>query len=110
MKIVNYKIGMLVDHPNRPQWGPGKIVHIDATKVHVFFRDALERRARPIVVSAIQLLLAGSQSDPDLDRLPAASLHDGSWLLPASYGIRVDGAAPSSKPKRKSKLKKFATR
>ena len=110
MKNVNYKVGMLVDHPNRPAWGPGKIVHIDATKVHVFFRDDLERKAKPIVVTLAPLRIAASQSDFDLDRLPAPSEQDGSWLLPANYSRGVPAEAESPKPRRKSKLTRIGTR
>jgi hypothetical protein len=104
MKNVNYKVGMLVDHPARPAWGPGKIVHVSATKVYVFFRDALERKAKPIVFAVAPLEVAASQSDAVLDQLPAATEDLGSWLLPARY---VHPALPDAapKPKKKSKSK-----
>src|SRR5688572_18407329 len=98
MKTASYRIGMLVDHPNRPQWGPGKIVHLDASKVHVFFRDDLERKAKPIVFSIVQLSAAASQSDAVLDALPAAAPEGGAWLLPASYG-KPAAARPAPKKK-----------
>ena len=100
MKNVHYKVGMLVDHPNRPQWGPGKIVHVEATRVHVFFRDDLERKAKAIVRSVVSLSVAAAQSDGVLDGLPAAVCDHGSWLLPASYGQR---AAQPATPNRKAR-------
>jgi hypothetical protein len=104
MKITSYKVGMLVDHPNRPAWGPGKIVHVDGSKVHVFFRDALERRAKPIVVEVVPLRIAASQTDAALDELPFASESEGSWLLPAHYKHAAFGE-PAPKPKRVAKGK-----
>jgi hypothetical protein len=103
MKNVSYKVGMLVDHPNRPQWGPGKVVCVDATKVHVFFRDAMERTARPIVFAVAPLEVAASQSDAVLDHLPDAVEHVGSWHLPASYKHEALGDPPATPKKKKAK-------
>ena len=33
-----FKVGTLVENPNCPEWGPGKIVSV-TTKYHVVFRD-----------------------------------------------------------------------
>lgn len=108
MKITSYKVGMLVDHPNRPAWGPGKIVHVDGTKVYVFFRDAMERKARPIVVEVVPLRIAASQTDAVLDELPLASENEGSWMLPAQYKHAAFGE-PTAKPKRTAKGKAVAS-
>jgi hypothetical protein len=105
MKPIAYKIGMLVDHPNRPQWGPGKIVHVDASRVHVFFRDALERKARPIVIAAVPLGIAASQTDPVLDDLPFPIADAGSWRLPGNYRHASLPDQPAATKKKKTKAK-----
>ena len=107
MATVNYKVGMLVDHPNRPAWGPGKVVHVDATRVHVFFRDALERKAKVIAYTLVPLRVAASQSEPVLDELPDPTKQDGLWLLPANFHAGVQGEAqPSAAKKTRTKKPK----
>ena len=34
-----YIRGMIVRHPNKPEWGPGEVVNVTDTTVHIFFRD-----------------------------------------------------------------------
>lgn len=33
-----YKVGMIITHPNKPEWGPGEVVNVTDTTVHIFFR------------------------------------------------------------------------
>lgn len=41
-----YRVGMIVTHPNMPEWGPGQVVTITDTSVHIFFRDDPENKTR----------------------------------------------------------------
>jgi hypothetical protein len=34
-----YTKGMVLKHPNKPEWGPGEVVNVTDTTVHIFFRD-----------------------------------------------------------------------
>jgi len=102
---VNYKVGMIVDHPNRPQWGPGKIIAVAEDRIHVVFRDQLERTAKAIIPSVVPLNVATTQSDAVLDLLPAATEADGSWNLPRKFAGLKDAEAlviKSPPPERKS--------
>lgn len=41
-----YKVGMIVAHPNKPEWGRGEIVNTTETSVHIFFRDHPAKKTR----------------------------------------------------------------
>jgi hypothetical protein len=85
MKNGAYKVGMLVDHPARPQWGPGKVVAVGEDRIHVYFRDDIEKKAKTILTTTIVPTVAEEQSDKVLDALPEAT-HDGVyWMLPKNY-------------------------
>jgi len=109
MKKPQYEVGMLVEHPNRPIWGPGKVVYVDSMRVHVFFRDDLERKAKQILYAVVPLKVAESQTDPVLDQLPAPTEELGSYRLPANYKKGVVRDVPSDKPKKSRSSKKAAT-
>jgi len=70
-----YSIGMTVEHPKRPQWGPGRILDINGEKLVVYFRDLPETKAgdavKTINPAVVPLRVAESQADPQLDNLPA---------------------------------------
>ena len=82
---MKYLVGMLVQHPNRPQWGPGKIVGIEGDRVYVYFRDALEPVAKRIMVSVVPLQPCPQQSDVVLDALPGPAKVGDDWTMPTSY-------------------------
>jgi hypothetical protein len=83
--IPSYKIGMLVEHPSRPQWGPGKVIALGEGKIYVYFRDELEKKAKTLLTTVVAPAVAESQSDAVLDLLPPAT-HDGSnYMLPKNY-------------------------
>lgn len=103
MKTLKYEVGMLVDHPNRPQWGPGKIVHVEGEKIHVYFRDAMERTARRIAFGVVPLPLAESQTDPMLDLLPKPNMEAGSCVLPGTYKHAAFGDQPAASKKKTKK-------
>jgi hypothetical protein len=75
-------VGTLVLHPNRPEWGPGKVVRVTRDFVHVVFRDLSDREAKPIRTDAITLLIAPEQHDDILAHLPPLTEKDGKLLLP----------------------------
>jgi hypothetical protein len=80
-----YKIGMLIEHPSRPQWGPGKVVALGEGKIYVYFRDELEKKAKTLLTTIVSPTVANEQSDAVLDLLPPAT-HDGAdYMLPKNY-------------------------
>ena len=91
-----YEVGMIVEHPKRPQWGPGKVVAVSVDRLHVVFRDALERKAKVIMRSMVSLGASENQSDTVLDHLPAAKQDGTDWLLPANYDRLLRKAMPAT--------------
>src|SRR5690349_16204092 len=71
------KAGTLVTHPRKPEWGPGKVVKIEADSMWVFWRDAADNVVKKFSRSAVQFSPAASQSDPMLDNLPPLLNPDG---------------------------------
>ncbi len=76
------KVGTIVIHPTREDWGPGKVVKAEAGRVHVVWRDLPDREAKRIVTSVIRLQKAPEQSDPVLDNLPPLVEEEGKLFLP----------------------------
>lgn len=74
---------MIVIHPNRPEWGPGRIIHIVGQIAHVVFRDLPEKQAKAIRTDVIQLQLAPKQQDDILDNLPPLVARGERFELPA---------------------------
>ena len=68
------QIDELVLHSRLPQWGPGRVLAIDGTKVTVYFRDIPgddpEAALKILDTRHISLDRSPSQSDPFLDNLP----------------------------------------
>jgi hypothetical protein len=73
---------MLVDHPGRPEWGPGKVVHVKGQKVHIVFRDVPDRKAKVMDTSIAPVRRRECQHDDVLDNLPPVAEEDGSFCLP----------------------------
>jgi len=69
-----YTVGKLVEHPKRLEWGPGKVLAVDGSKVKIYFRDVLEKTpgdaVKTIDTSLATLREAADQTDPMLDNLP----------------------------------------
>ena len=80
--MPDYKAGALVENTGRPDWGPGKIVHIVGDNLYVLFRDLEESKAKKLKANTPALRLATSQSDPILDNLPPLAEKNGDWVLP----------------------------
>lgn len=85
----NYFEGMLVDHPKRPTWGPGKVVRVRDHKVCVFWRDRdkLEAMTLDMTVAKAPLVVAASQNDPILDNLPPFDEVKGKMRLPGTHRV-----------------------
>jgi len=81
MGDVELKKGMLVTHPAKPEWGPGKVCSIDGQNIHVYFRDVSDRLAKKFKNGTVQFVKAASQSDPILDNLPPLKEKDGFFGL-----------------------------
>ena len=74
--------GLLVVNPLKPEWGPGKVVHVRGGTAFVFFRDYVEHR-KAVKFKVDRLHLASDQTDPILDNLPPFVEKDGDFLLPS---------------------------
>jgi hypothetical protein len=69
-----YRDGLLVVHPTKSEWGPGRILDVQGSKVIVYFRDLSaadpESAVRTLDTKVVSLAPALLQSDPFLDHLP----------------------------------------
>ena len=69
-----YKVGMIVTHPNKPDWGPGKIQAVEGKTLIIYFRDICEEKPgdaqKTISTDYIKFNIAPVQNDPWLDNLP----------------------------------------
>jgi len=93
-KQPTYSVGVLVEHPQRPEWGPGRVVAVSGDRLYVFFRDALETRAKVILTELVSLKVCATQTDEALDALPPAKFDGQDWVLPKAKRV----AAPKKKP------------
>jgi hypothetical protein len=70
----SYETGVYVKHPRKPEWGLGRVLLVQSSKVWVYFRDLPGRHpedaVRTIDTRYVQLDDATEQSDPILDNLP----------------------------------------
>ncbi len=62
--------GTILIHPNKPEWGPGKVVKVTPRLLYVIWRDVPGREAKKMNSSAVKLEIAPCQNDPILDNLP----------------------------------------
>ena len=71
---MNLTEGSIVIHPKRTEWGPGKVLQVDGSKLTVYFRDVAaetpEEAVRKIDTIIAPLDLAAQQHDKLLDNLP----------------------------------------
>lgn len=74
MNVGQYHVGMIVTHPKKPEWGPGKIQAVKENQLVVYFRDLREQKPgdaqKTLSLDYVQLDIAPVQSDPWLDNLP----------------------------------------
>jgi hypothetical protein len=52
-----HRLGTLVRHPLKPEWGPAKVLVVQGDKVHVLFRDLPDKEAKLINTSVIALVM-----------------------------------------------------
>jgi len=69
------EVGTIVDHPKKPEWGPGRVLAVGGGgHVTVYFRDLEEKKTgdavKTISTAVIKLGVAAEQSDSMLDNLP----------------------------------------
>jgi hypothetical protein len=73
-KFMEYKVGMIITHPNKPEWGPGKIQAVNGKDIVVYFRDLCEQKPgdaqKTISTDWAKLTMSEVQSEPWLDNLP----------------------------------------
>ena len=82
--VRSFHAGMIVELSAKPEWGPGKIGHIDGDKLHIIFRDREDETAKVFLMGAPALREAALQSDPILDNLPPLKQTGNRWHLPRS--------------------------
>ncbi len=82
MEVSRLTEGMLVVHPSKPEWGPGKVVKIVSPLIYVLFRDVPGREAKAISTAYVSLAVAPNQMDDILDNLPPLVPVNGKWALP----------------------------
>lgn len=74
MNSGRYHVGMIVTHPKKPEWGPGKVQAVKGNQLVVYFRDLREQKPgdaqKTLSLDHVQLDIASNQSDPWLDNLP----------------------------------------
>lgn len=76
-----YKLGTFVTHPNKPEWGLGKVISSDAGTVTVVFKNDPDRGFRRINASYVSLTPIKGASDPVLDCLPSLDAFERGWNL-----------------------------
>ena len=76
-------VGTLVTHP---KFGLGKVVHQDAKRVHIFFRDDSATAARRFP-SPAPVTVSESQSDPILDNTPPFTKVGNEWRIPGEKRV-----------------------
>lgn len=89
-KKQEFTVGLLVEHPQRPQWGPGRIVAVAEDRIHLFFRDDLEEKAKVILTEFVALRVLEEQADSVLDSLPPAKFDGRDWILPKTKRATAD--------------------
>jgi hypothetical protein len=58
---MNYAVGMIVLHPNKPEWGAGKIVRISGSKLDVAFKNLPGWEVKKIETTVAQLMPVDDQ-------------------------------------------------
>ena len=73
--------------PARPQWGPGKVVAVGEDRIHVYFRNELEKKAsRPFLTGTVAPTVSVEQTDSVAGL--AARSHPRRHLLDAAQELR----------------------
>ena len=84
-----YTVGELIEHPRRPEWGPGRVVALDENRLYVFFRDDIGERAKVLLMDLVALRVCENQTDAVLDELPPAKFDGRDWVLPRTKARRA---------------------
>jgi hypothetical protein len=86
LDVTELQPGLFVSHPAKPDWGLGKVIHVDDGRAYVYFKDV--PGSPKDAVKALNLEFARSllsradvQSDPVLDNLPPM-VHAGKVVAP----------------------------
>ena len=80
--VQAFAAGVLVNMLSKPEWGPGKVVHVNGDNLHIVFRDVEEKTAKIFKSGAPLIGKADTQTDAVLDNLPPLIEKDGRWELP----------------------------
>jgi hypothetical protein len=84
--------GILVRHPGKPEWGLGRVLDVQGTKVKVYFRDLPGDHPEAAVIILdtryVALEVTVVQSDPFLDNLPP--YRDGRFVQPPKTRVTLE--------------------
>jgi hypothetical protein len=88
MNSHDLKVGLVIRHRQKPEWGLGKVLELDLTKAWIYFKDikGTPKDAVRVISGAEHLERAGLQTDADLDNLPPL-VHLGKIIAPAAFRL-----------------------
>ncbi len=88
---LDYHEGLIVLHPRKLEWGPGRVLAVQGSRVTVYFRDLPgdhpKAAVRTIDTTIVSLNSADTQSDPFLDNLPPYA--DGKFKRPLKKRVTL---------------------
>lgn len=88
----NYYEGLIVLHPRKPEWGPGRVLAVQGSQVIVYFRDLPgnhpEDAVRKIDTKFVSLNSADNKSDLFLANLPPYA--DGRFQRPLKKRVTLE--------------------
>ena len=88
------RIGLIVTHPKKPEWGPGRVLDLQGTHAIVYFRDIPgddpNLAVRTLDLQYASLNTGDVQSDPLLDNLPP--YRDGRFVHATAKRVTIEQA------------------
>lgn len=66
---MDFTVGMLIVHPARPEWGPGKVLKVSGNKVDIAFKYLPAGEIKKFCVDIAGLVAAEDQLDPAFDQV-----------------------------------------
>jgi len=91
-----FNVGDLIEHPRRPEWGPGRIVAQEENRLYVVFRDDLGTKAKVLLADLAAVRMCEVQQDAVLDELPPAKFDGRDWVLPRAKPARQSKKASAA--------------
>ena len=66
---MDFTVGMLIVHPAKPEWGPGKVLKVFGNKVDVAFKYLPAGQIKRFCTDIAGLMAAENQFDPSFDHV-----------------------------------------